>query len=288
LIGKLIIIGIIVATLVVLVPNSSKLFQSMSSLDAVKNKIDNTTNGKEIINASKSAIKEISLGAKLGSNLTGSTLADVSPISSIISNGTSSVYQLPPQYVNKQNYAGQVFEKTGDTCQISVPALAQSINGQTELTHIVQLGQCSLGVGDPVQVTTLDAKPGSPAVTPSSGLQISPYYGNSGSTSSSPPLPAYYSTVQLTTVNQGSNSMLNFTDSSGQTKSVTVTMRNSDIVLFTGTFYSSKFTADVKDVPNTPHVIELTIDNAIYGTLHASAYAPSNMQNSTITGILSQ
>jgi ABC-type antimicrobial peptide transport system permease subunit len=288
LIGKLIIIGIIVATLIILVPNSSKLFQSVPSLDAVKNKIDNTTNGKEIINASKSAIREISLGAKLGSNLTGSTLADVSPISSIISNNTSSVYQLPPQYVNKQNYAGQVFEKTGDTCQISVPALAQSINGQTELTHIIQLGQCSLGIGDPVQVTTLDTKPGSPPVTPSSGLQISPYYGNSGSTSSSPPLPPYYSTIQLTTVNQGSNSMLNFTDSSGQTKSVTVTMKNSDTVLFTGTFYSSKFTADVKDVPNTPHVIELTIDNALYGTLHASAYAPSNMQNSTITGILSQ
>jgi hypothetical protein len=88
-------------------------------------------------------------------------------------------------------------------------------------------------------------------------------------------------------VNQGNNAMLNFDDTSGQTKSVTVTMKNSDTVLFTGTFYSSKFTAEVKDIPNTPHIIEMTIDNAIYGTLHASAYAPSNAQNSTITGILS-
>ena len=82
--------------------------------------------------------------------------------------------------------------------------------------------------------------------------------------------------------------MLNYEDTSGQTKSVIVTMRNSDTVIFTGTFYSSKFTAEVKDVPNTPHIIEMTINNAIYGTLHASAYAPSNVQNSTITGILSQ
>ena len=82
--------------------------------------------------------------------------------------------------------------------------------------------------------------------------------------------------------------MLNFDDSSGQTKSVIVTMKNSDTVLFTGTFYSSKFTAEVKDVPNTPHIIEMTIDNSVYGILHASAYAPSNAQNSTITGVLSQ
>jgi hypothetical protein len=65
-------------------------------------------------------------------------------------------------------------------------------------------------------------------------------------------------------------------------------MKNSDSVIFSGTFYSSQFTADVKDVPDTPHIIEMTIDNTVYGTLHASAYAPSNMQNSTITGILSQ
>ncbi len=67
-----------------------------------------------------------------------------------------------------------------------------------------------------------------------------------------------------------------------------VTMKKDNSNDFSGTFYSSQFTADVKDVPDTPHIIEMTINNALYGTLHASAYAPSNMQNSTITGILSQ
>ena len=204
--------------------------------------------------------------------------------SSIIDTPTT-VYQLPPKYVNQQNYTGQVFDKTSNTCEISVPAMAQAVNGQTELTHIIQLEQCSLNVGDPVQVTTLSTKPDAPAVNPSSGLQITPYSRDSGT--SLPTLPGYYNVVQLTTVNQGNNAMLNFDDSSGQTKSVTVTMRNSDTVLFTGTFYSSKFTAEVKDIPNTPHIIEMTINNAIYGTLHASAYAPSNMQNSTMNGILS-
>lgn len=289
MIGKIIIIGIIIATLVILIPNSSKLFQSVPSLDTVKDKIDQATSDKGVINASKSAIKEISMGGRLlDANSTGSN------------NAPTSVYQLAPQYVAKQNYTGQVFEKTGNTCQISVPDMAQTINGKKQLTGIIQLDQCPANIGDPVQVVQLTAKPNSPPVNVTSGLVITPYSNNGGTSSagipsqtnpttpSTPTLPSYYSTVQLTTVNQGNNAMLNFDDTSGQTKSVTVTMKNSDTVLFTGTFYSSKFTAEVKDVPNTPHIIEMTINNAVYGILHASAYAPSNAQNSTITGVLSQ
>ena len=291
MIGKLIIIGIIIATLVILIPNSSKLFQSVPALDTVKDKIDQATSDKGVINASKSAIKEISMGGRLlDTNSTGSN------------NAPTSVYQLAPQYVTQQNYTGQVFEKTGNTCQISVPDLAQTINGKKQLTGIIQLDQCPANIGDPVQVVRLTAKPNSPPVNVTSGLVITPYSNNGGTSSAGipsqtnsatstpalPTLPSYYSTVQLTTVNQGNNAMLNFDDTSGQTRSVTVTMKNSDTVLFTGTFYSSKFTAEVKDVPNTPHIIEMTIDNSVYGILHASAYAPSNMQNSTITGVLSQ
>ena len=310
MIGKLIIIGIIVVTLVILVPNSSKLFQNIPSLDAVKQKIDHTTSSKYAINASKSAIKEISMGGRLLANYTGSS-TDANSISGIASknNVPTSVYQLAPQYVNQQNYTGQVFEKTGNTCQISVPDLAQTINGKKQLTGIIQLDQCPVNVGDPVQIIKLTAKPNSPPVDVTSGLIISPYSSNGGTTSANTPLtgttsssntlsspsttvlptlPSYYHTIQMTTVNQGNSALLNFDDTSGQTRSVTVTMRNSNNVLFTGTFYSSKFTTEVKDVPNTPHIIEMTIDNVVYGILHASVYAPSNMQNSTITGILSQ
>lgn len=280
MIGKLIIIGIIIATLVILIPNYSKLFQSMpSSLDTVKDKIDQATSDKGIINESKSAIKDVSTGAKFLANTT-STLMDRSK-----NNFPTSVYQLAPKYVDQQNYTGQVFEKTGSTCQISVPDMAQTVNGKKQLTGIIQLDKCQANVGDPVQVIKLTAKPNSPQVNVTSGLVISPY-STDGTTNAA--LPSYYNTVKLTAINQGNNVVLNFDDTSGQTRSVTVTMRNSDGVLFTGTFYSSKFTTDVKDVPDTPHIIEMTIDDAVYGTLHASAYAPSNMQNSTITGILSQ
>jgi hypothetical protein len=288
LIGKLIIIGIIIATLVILIPNSSKLFQSVpSSLDTVKDKIDQATSDKGIINESKSAIKDVSIGAKFLANST-RNLMNASK-----NDSPTSVYQLAPQYVNQQNYTGQVFEKTGSTCQISVPDLAQTVNGKKQLTGILQLDKCSANAGDPVQVIKLTAKPNSPQVDVTSGLTISPYSSDSTISSSPtsstlPDLPDYYHTVKLTTVNQGNSALLNFVDASGQTRSVTVTMKNSDGILFTGTFYSSKFTTEVKDIPDTPHIIEMTIDNAVYGILHASAYAPSNMQNSTITGILSQ
>jgi len=285
LIGKLIIIGIIAVTLVILIPSSSKIFQNEPALGIIKQKIDNATNNKYAINASKSAIREISMAGKLID--ANSSVGSSSTKSNSLNNNTpTTVYQLPSKYVNQQNYTGQVFEKAGNTCEISVPAMAQAVNGQIELTHIVQLGQCLLHVGDPVQVTLLSAKPDAPAVNPSSGLEITPYSKDSGT--SLPTLPDYYNVIKLTTTIQGNSTMINFDDSSGQTKSATVIMKDSDTVLFTGTFYSSKFTTQIRVVPNTPHLIEMTIDNTIYGTLHASAYAPSNAQNSTITGILSQ
>lgn len=274
MIGKLIIIGIIIAAIAILVPNVSKLFHGVPSLDAVKERIDRATSDKQDLNSTAPA-NTVSGG---GSD-----------------NITASVYRLASQYVTRQNYTGQVFEKAGNTCQISVPDLAQTVNGKQQLTGIIQLDQCTAKPGDPVQVTKLTAKPNSPPVNVTTGLVILPY-STDGSTASGatmpspalPALPAYYDTVKLTVVNQGTGATLNFDDSSGQTRSVTVTMKNDDAVLFAGTFYSSKFTANVKDVPNTPHIIEMTIDNTVYGMLHASAYAPSDMQNSTMTGILSQ
>ncbi len=290
MIGKLIIIGIIIAAVAIFVPSSSKFFQKIpSSIDTVKGKIDQVATNKQVINDSKLAIKDVGLGAKLLENNSGILSSANSILNTASNNNSTSVYQLAPQYVTRQNYTGQVFEKNGNTCQISVPELAQTINGIKQITGIIQLDQCQSNVGDPVQVTELTAKPNSPPVDVSNGLIISPYSSDDSTSSTTlPALPSYYQTVKLTMVNQGNNAMLNFDDTSDQTKSVTVTMKNSDTVLFSGTFYSSQFSTQVNDVPNTPHIIEMTIDNAIYGTLHASAYAPSNVQNSTITGILSQ
>ncbi|MDE1842135.1 MAG: hypothetical protein KGH95_00635 [Thaumarchaeota archaeon] len=315
MIGKLVIIGVIIAAIAILVPSAFKLF-SPQSFDEVEKRIDRATSDK-LDNLTASGINKTGL---LNTNNIKHDIISNNIKYNIIPNTNSStitsVYQLAPQFVARQNYTGQVFAKNGNTCQISVPELAQTINGKKQLTGIVQLDNCSSSPGDPVQVVQLTTKPNSPPVSVTSGLEVTPYANTgtssdgksssispstsigvsspsngSSSTSSSialPKLPAYYDTIKLTVTNQGTGATLNFDDSSGQTKSVLVTMKNSDSAIFSGTFYSSQFTADVKDMPDTPHIIEMTIDNTVYGTLHASAYAPSNMQNSTITGILSQ
>jgi hypothetical protein len=215
----------------------------------------------------------------------------------------TSLYQLDPKYIDKQTYTGQVFQKTGNTCQVSVPDMAQTVNGQKELTHIIEIGQCSYNVGQPVQVTSFTAKSNVPQpVTPTSAIQIVPYavpnsnypdYVNTGGPGASasaigyPTLPSYYQIINLNAQNKGNDVVMSYDDTSGKTTSVTVTLRNSDGQIFTGKFTTSQFQTEIKDVPNTPHIIDMTVVNSDYGTLHGYVYAPSNIQDSTINGILS-
>ena len=282
LLGKLIIIGIIVVAAVFLVPAAIKTF-SPSSINALEDKIDKAASD-HVSNTTASALnKVIGNGGKLVNALNSS-------LSQSDTAQTSSLYELPAQYVNKQNYTGQIFAKTGNTCEISVPGMVQMINGKQELTHVIELNQCTMNLGDPVQVTTITAKQNTPIVNPSSGIQVVPYQSSSlvsSGTIQSNSEP-YYKTVKLTAKNMGNNTVINYEDSTGDTKTVTVTIKNSDKVLFSGTFYSSKFTTRITDIPNTPHIIEMSVDNSVYGTLHASVYAPSNLQNSTISGIFTQ
>jgi len=278
LIGKLIILGIIVIALVVFVPSISKIFNP-SNIKTLEQRIDNAT-----------------------SDGTSNNTTISSPSQQANSTTPVSLYQLDPKYVNKQTYTGQVFSKTGSICQISVPDMAQTVNGQQELTHIIEMGQCPYTVGQPVQITSLAANSNVPQpVSPTNAIQIVPYAtpnssyptyvntggsGNSASATGYPTLPPYYQIINLNAQNKGTDVILSYDDTSAKTISVTVTLRNSDGQIFTGTFTTSQFQTEIQDVPNTPHIIDMTVVNSNYGTLHGSVYAPSNIQNSTINGIL--
>lgn len=278
MIGKLIILGIIITTLVIFVPGVSKIF-SPSNIKTLEHRIDQATyTGNN--------------GTTGTSGNTTNQQASTTPVS---------LSQLDPQYINKQTYTGQVFQKTGTTCDISVPDMAQTINGQKELTHIIEMNKCPYNIGQPVQVTSLTAKPNTPVpVNPTSTIQIVPYAnpnpnnptltntggpGNSASATGYPALPPYYQTINLNAQNQGNKVVLSYDDTTGKTTSVTVSLKNSDGQIFTGTFTSSQFTTEVTDIPNTPHIIVMTVVNSDYGTLHGSVYVPSDVQNSVINGI---
>jgi hypothetical protein len=307
LIGKLVIFGIIAIAAIVIVPNLLKDNSHVPALGAIKDSIDHTTT---INHGQGNGTSSVGYGGMLANSSSGNSVQ--SGNTGVSSTGqTTSITSLPPQDVTKQTYTGQVFENTNGTCQVSVPGMEETINGQTEITHIIQVPNCNLPVNQPVQVTTISPNQNYTQSPDFGGaIQINPYVSsnNGGSTNSNPstgpasPSPAnpspstnqdgsdpvappYFQTVQLNAVNQGTSAMLSYDDTTGQTIQVTVTMKNSDKVLFSGTFYASQFHTEVNDVPNTAHIIEMTIQNAVYGTLHASIYAPPNIQNSTISGI---
>ena len=295
LIRKLILAGILAAAVIVIAPSLLKGNPHAAELQTLKNKVDNATQG-EVKKATSEGFGGIlanpvtsndsknhgNPGSKAGTEQTGNANTGVS----------------------RQTYTGQVFENENGNCQVSVPGMAQTINGQQEITHIIQVPDCNLPVNQPVQVTSTEPEQnGTQSTDQGNEIQVIPYANsnNDGSTdpagpgtgnqtasdnqTSDPTAPPYFQTVQLNAINQGSTAVLSYDDTTGKTIQVTVTMRNSQKVLFSGTFYSSQFHTQVNDIPNTPHMIEMTIENAIYGTLRASIYAPPNIQNSTISGI---
>lgn len=95
-----------------------------------------------------------------------------------------------------------------------------------------------------------------------------------------------FETLSLVTEKQADNTiMLKYEDTSGQTISVTVTMRNDDKILFTGQFFSSSFEATVLDAANTSHFIDMIVDHEIHGIISASAFNPVGSTDSQITGV---
>ena len=81
------------------------------------------------------------------------------------------------------------------------------------------------------------------------------------------------------------NVMIKYEDTSGDTNSVTVTMRNEEKILFTGQFFSSSFEATVLDAADTPHFIDMIVDHKVHGTISASAFNPAGTTDTSINGV---
>lgn len=249
MIGKLIIVGaVIVIAAIFLVPGISNIIPNFPSLEA---KEDTTNPNKDTI------------------------VLDVSDSKGI---QPLDLDQVDPKYVSKQVYTGQVFEKSDGKCKISVPDLTETINGKKEITHILEVDDCKHEVNEPVEVTKLEAKDDVPIpVSSTRSIAINSY-----------PKPTYFDVIQLTSTHKGSDVLISYNDASGNTIGVVVTLRNSDKEIFSGQFTSSKFETLVNDVPNNPHMIEMTVEHSVYGTLYASVYAPADSQDSTISGIFTE
>ncbi|CDI06613.1 hypothetical protein [Candidatus Nitrosotenuis uzonensis] len=180
-----------------------------------------------------------------------------------------------------KTYRGQVYEKNQDqSCKISVPKLARTVNGIKELTYTITLPDCQFEKHQPVQITQ----------TPNSGYLSSSQPSDATSfTVTAMPSSQIFDTLQLKTVRNMDNTVsIQYEDTSGKTLKVTVNLRNSEKQLFSGEFFASKFDTNVNDVSNSPHIIEMIVEHADYGTVYSSVFNPQGNEQTTINGVFTK
>ncbi len=183
----------------------------------------------------------------------------------------------------EQVFYGQVISKDEkNTCEISVPDMAQTINGEKELTHIIIVEDCEFGVDELVQVIKQNTSGSSSNSISSPGTQPAVSI-------QSTPSSLIFETLSLTTQRDESDDvMLQYEDTSGNTISVTVTLKNTEKELFSGVFFASKFETTVNDVSDTPHIIEMVVEHAEYGMISSSVFNPAGNMDNTISGVFTQ
>ena len=172
----------------------------------------------------------------------------------------------------QKTYIGQVYDKNEDTqsCKISVPEMAKTVNGKKELTHTVDLENCKFQKQEQVQIIQ--------TASPTESIEVKPISQSK-----------FFDTLQLKTVKHDDNTIsIQYEDTSGKTTKVTVTLRNAEKQLFSGEFLSSKFETNVNDVSESPHIIEMVVEHPDYGIVSSSVYNPEGNQDTTIYGVFTQ
>lgn len=174
-----------------------------------------------------------------------------------------------------KTYLGQVYEKDEkeQSCKISVPKLARTINGVKELTYTIMIPNCEFEKHQTVQVMQNPAQP----------------TGQSPSFTVTTPKSQIFDTLQLKTIRNTDNTVsIQYEDTSGKTTKVTVSLRNTERQLFSGEFFASKFDTNVNDVSDSPHIIEMIVEHADYGTVYSSVFNPQGNEQTMINGVFTK
>ncbi len=118
------------------------------------------------------------------------------------------------------------------------------------------------------------------------------FTGATSSPSTSSPstsLPITYETLSLSTKQQSDdNILLQYSDSSGKTTSVSVVIRTEYKEIFSGIFYTSMFETIVNDAAGTPYYVDMIVEHEDYGTVTSSVFNTGDDSDSNINGIFFQ
>ncbi len=123
----------------------------------------------------------------------------------------------------------------------------------------------------------------------SSSSQSSSSSSSQSSSSSSTGSPIIFDTLSLSTKQlSDDNILLQYSDSSGKTKSVTVIIRTEQKELFSGTFFSSMFETTLNDATGIPYFIDMIVEHEEHGTITSSVFNPGDASDTKINGIFLQ
>jgi len=101
--------------------------------------------------------------------------------------------------------------------------------------------------------------------------------------------PITYETLSLSTKQQpNDNILLQYSDSSGKTKSVSVVIRTEQKEIFSGTFFTSMFETTVNDASGIPYFVDMVVEHEDYGTVSSSVFNNGDASDSNINGIFFQ
>ena len=95
-------------------------------------------------------------------------------------------------------------------------------------------------------------------------------------------------TLSLSKKQHSNNILLQYDDTSGQTKNVSVVIRTTDKEIFSGVFFTSKFETIVNDAIGIPYYVDMVVEHEVYGTVTSSVFNPGDSSDTKINGIFSQ
>jgi len=101
--------------------------------------------------------------------------------------------------------------------------------------------------------------------------------------------PIIYDTLSLSTKQQpDDNILLQYSDSSGKTQSVTVVIRTDQKEIFSGTFFTSMFETTINDASGIPYYVDMIVEHEDHGTITSSVFNSGDASDTKINGIFSQ
>ncbi len=226
LVRILIIVSIVIAGGILLFPDSlNQLVEDAPFVNTISDEINKLQSG--INNAQKDVSNSLTSFANQISDIKDAS-AEMFSENPLIKNE-----KIPDKIVPESEepiIVGQVIEKDNDyeTCKISVPNMAQIIDNKKELTHILDIENCELEVGDTIQIN--ESQTNEPI---SVQEKQNNYIPQSKFTITEIPQSKIFETLQLTAVeNENGIITINYEDASGKTMKAHITLRNAQNELF--------------------------------------------------------